>query len=192
MVYGSCLGEDFQSRILRRLRKITLDSPAGKTTVTAEEQEANKLDWTGTFVMAPSTLRLIYDSTSEDMIDGEVSPLRSWAVDVTALRLDMRQLRRFFTNDLPNGYVSEVYQRKSQQEAKERSDLSAELEDLRAQVENLRGQLQRRAAAHERTRRELFDQAQARLEECLKAGCTPNVHRSCKLHEHRARFAMVP
>lgn len=186
MVYGSCLGENFQSRILRRLRKITLDSPAGKTTVTAEEQEADKLDWTTTFVLAPSTLRLIYDSTDDDMIDGEVSPLRSWAVDVTASRLDMRQLRRFLTKDLPNGYVSEVYQKKFLLETQAHC---RELDKLREEHQELRVELASRDINEQRMSREL-NRAEVRVEECLRAGCTPKSPRCCKLYEYHV--APVP
>lgn len=81
------------------------------------------------------------------------------------MRLDIYQLEESSTNDLPDGYMSEVYQAK----------LWIEMGRLR--------ELECRNVDHERMRRELIDEVEDRLQECLKAGCTAQKDRSCKLHK---------
>lgn len=69
-----------------RLTEITLNDPGkAKRVITTYEP-----DWTNTFVVTPSTLRLIYASWDEGH-----SPLHLWAVEVVASRLDTEQLHEF-------------------------------------------------------------------------------------------------
>jgi hypothetical protein len=102
-LHGYRLGEEFQLEMMNRLTKITLNDPGRvKRVITTDEP-----DWTDTFVMAPSTLGLVYASLEEGH-----SPLYLWAAEVIASRLDTDQLHEFSQNELPDGFMSEVYQTK--------------------------------------------------------------------------------
>lgn len=64
-------------------------------------------------MLAPSTLQFIYDLTHDD--DHDDLPLRQWAANVVAARLDMKQLGELCKHKpLPEGFVSDVYQAKAQ------------------------------------------------------------------------------
>lgn len=129
-VHGSCLGREFQDEVTKRLINITLSDPAaGKRVVTADEP-----DWTTAFVLDPQTLRLIYDST-----DKEFATLRDWASYMVASRLNSQQLDTFAKNDLPNGYISAMYQKKLRLQA----DMSY------VKLENLRRELKYQGEVHE-------------------------------------------
>jgi len=102
-LHGKILGVEFQLEVMNRLTKITLIDPGkAKKVITTDEP-----DWTDTFVVAPSTLRLIYSSP----VEGH-SPLHLWAVEVIASRLDTEQLYEFSKNELLAGFMNDVYQTK--------------------------------------------------------------------------------
>jgi hypothetical protein len=204
-IHGSCFGEAFEQEVIKRLRKITLDDPAGakRTTTTGDEP-----DWTSAFVLDPVTLHFVYDNTADE--EEDYSPLRTWAIDVVASRLNMTQLHAFSKNDLPKGYLSTVYQTRYgidavarykefdellslRRELKDQKQLHCreieEAQNLRKELkckETLIGKMSRKIdyqkAAHERMCRELKEDAQFRHAECFQSGCTPNRHSPyCKL-----------
>jgi hypothetical protein len=77
--------------------------------------------------------------------------------------------------DLPNGFISAMYQRKVRLEA----DVHYEnLEELG----KLRRELKYQGGAHEKMRAEFKDNTKVRYAECFQSGCTPNRHGPfCKL-----------
>jgi hypothetical protein len=169
-IHGSCFGPDFQQEVTKRLAKLTLSDPRkGKQSFTADEP-----DWTSKFVLARSTLRLMYDSPGIHCV-----PLNKWASRVVASRLDMRELYIFCLNDLPIDFISNLYQSKLRLEAETHYEECGELETLRRELKS-------QVAAHKQVRRELVDEVEYQLNQCLRAVCLPGKHRSCGFHKYRA------
>lgn len=168
-VLGAYFGEEFQRVVMERLRKITMDEPPfpsrAKRAVTVDEP-----DWTSAFVLSPETLRLVYDSTDEDY--WSPGPLREWAADVVASRLNISQLFVLSENALPNGYLNAVYQKKFWLEAQAHR---RELDKLRDEIQGLHVELNCRDDNERQMSREI-DLAEIRAEELLRAGYTPKAH----------------
>lgn len=100
-IRGVYFGEEFQEVVMERLRKITMSYPWVDERVIS----ANEPDWTTAFVISPSTVRYIFGRES-------VTPLHEWAIQVTASSLDRDQLREFASHELPDRFMTNVYQTK--------------------------------------------------------------------------------
>jgi hypothetical protein len=80
---------------------------------------------------------------------------------------------------LPTGYLNAVYQKKLHLQTQAHYRELEELGDLRSEavIQNV---------AYELMHKKLLTQADARTEDCLRAGCKPNGHRSCLLNGYLA------
>ena len=97
-------------------------------------------------------MRLTYDSTDDDHYSP--GPLRQWAADVVASRLNTSQLHVLSENVLPDGHLNAVYQKKLLLQTQAHC---RELEKLDGKLRDQRVELRCRDMIEERRRRELLD-----------------------------------
>jgi hypothetical protein len=139
--------------------KLTSSDPQkGKRLYTADEP-----DWKTAFVLAPSTLRLIYDSADRGYA------LRDWASKVVPSRLGMHELYIFSKNELPDGYISHMYHASTQLA---KNEYCSKLED---------------------TEKKLKKQIKltAEVELCLQSGSRPHQYHRCETYAQARKATIV-